>query len=443
MKRKWYAIFALFFCLPVGLHGQQIQLVQNLSAVIGSDYEVVESVEAGGLLYFSTYGDDNGTSLWASDGNHAWRLYSWPEKLEYALNKLYALGDKIIFTAVDSAHGKELWISDGTNAGTHMIKDINPGPVGTFYAFSLLKYSNIPIQSFVVSNGMAYFCAGNTPTTNNQLWQTDGTAAGTVMIPDVINLRPPFNGFGPSVNVVGNRLLLSYIQDGGKSCGRILTDGTATGTRILDSSKDFYYEPIWPYGGKAFMSYDGRWGFQISDGTANGTIVFDSLAAFDMTSEDTCYLGGVFYYLAGGLYRTDGTLQGTFPVKEWSGRSHSSPLKLRNRVSYPTVFNNRIYFCQADTIYQSDGTPGGTSPMIQLINDSSYFTRKYASQLTALNSRLFFRAIDTSRVELYMSDGTAEGTKMIPYANADYVDSSFDNRLASSSFYRYKPFSTR
>ena len=31
----------------------------------------------------------------------------------------------------DGVAGKELWISNGTTAGTHLLADINPGPVGS------------------------------------------------------------------------------------------------------------------------------------------------------------------------------------------------------------------------------------------------------------------------------------------------------------------------
>src|SRR5262245_12475307 len=40
---------------------------------------------------------------------------------------LTALGSTVFFTADDGMDGEELWKSDGTAAGTVLVKDVNPG----------------------------------------------------------------------------------------------------------------------------------------------------------------------------------------------------------------------------------------------------------------------------------------------------------------------------
>ena len=40
--------------------------------------------------------------------------------------------NKLYFSAYDGTNGNELWESDGTAAGTVMVKDINPGADGSY-----------------------------------------------------------------------------------------------------------------------------------------------------------------------------------------------------------------------------------------------------------------------------------------------------------------------
>jgi ELWxxDGT repeat protein len=73
----------------------------------------------------------------------------------------------VFFTAGDGVHGAELWKTDGTTAGTVMVKDIRPGSDSS--APTLL--TNV--------NGTVFFIA-NVNRFNEELWKSDGTAAGTV-----------------------------------------------------------------------------------------------------------------------------------------------------------------------------------------------------------------------------------------------------------------------
>ena len=40
-------------------------------------------------------------------------------------------GETLFFVATDGVSGAELWKSDGTEAGTVLVKDINPGSAGS------------------------------------------------------------------------------------------------------------------------------------------------------------------------------------------------------------------------------------------------------------------------------------------------------------------------
>ena len=77
----------------------------------------------------------------------------------------------LYFSANNGSSGVELWKSDGTSAGTVMVKDINT--TGDGYP-----------SYFTVHNGVLYFIA-NPATSGDELWKSDGTSAGTVQVVDL------------------------------------------------------------------------------------------------------------------------------------------------------------------------------------------------------------------------------------------------------------------
>jgi ELWxxDGT repeat protein len=83
----------------------------------------------------------------------------------------------LYFTAYEGIAGRELWSSDGTEDGTVMVKDINPG---SFDAFPRPKSSGYRALSFVGSKGVVYFPARDGGR-GTELWVSDGTAPGTAL----------------------------------------------------------------------------------------------------------------------------------------------------------------------------------------------------------------------------------------------------------------------
>jgi ELWxxDGT repeat protein len=73
----------------------------------------------------------------------------------FVTHELTAVDGLLYFTANDGTHGDELWRSDGTAAGTFMIKDVNS-----------LLYSQ---QDLTEMNGLLYFTA-NDGTHGSELW---------------------------------------------------------------------------------------------------------------------------------------------------------------------------------------------------------------------------------------------------------------------------------
>ena len=72
---------------------------------------------------------------------------------------------KAIFAADDGVNGVELWVTDGTESGTTLLKDINPGAT-----------SSNPRNINATLDGLVYFA------TDDGLWSTDGTSGETVKV---------------------------------------------------------------------------------------------------------------------------------------------------------------------------------------------------------------------------------------------------------------------
>ena len=68
-------------------------------------------------------------------------------------SQLTAVGNTLYFAANDGTNGAELWKSDGTTSGTLMVKDINPGPInGDIYYLTAVGY-NFYFRAYNPSTG--------------------------------------------------------------------------------------------------------------------------------------------------------------------------------------------------------------------------------------------------------------------------------------------------
>lgn len=177
-------------------------------------------------------------------------------------SNLTELGGRLLFFANDGQTGRELWSSDGTAAGTVLVKDIFPGAPGG--AFSAI----------VLAGGSIYFSAQAVATGSASLWSSDGTEAGTVLVPGIPNGPvQQYDGVFPFA-AVGNRVL--FLEYG---VGALFsTDGTDGGVlRVLDvppgSTSLGSFAPLGD-GSQLFTRWDGvATSLLRTDGTPSGTFL--------------------------------------------------------------------------------------------------------------------------------------------------------------------------
>jgi ELWxxDGT repeat protein len=130
----------------------------------------------------------SGLELWTSDGTQGGtRLVRdvCPGTCDgidpFSMEHAAVIADTLFFLANDGAQGLELWKSDGTTPGTVLVRDIRAGPSGS------------DAEGLVDLGGILYFVA-NDGSSGRELWRSDGTTPGTYRVADI---RPgPGSGFG-------------------------------------------------------------------------------------------------------------------------------------------------------------------------------------------------------------------------------------------------------
>ncbi|WP_225007977.1 MULTISPECIES: ELWxxDGT repeat protein [Novosphingobium] len=273
---------------------------------------------------------------------------------------------KLVFAGTDATNGTELWVSDGTERGTVLLKDINPGTTG---ALSFLGDRQI----FALGNGRAIFRA-NDGTHGNELWATDGTASGTVLLADIATGT---NGSNPANMFTFAKGKALFAASNGTSYGQLwVTNGTVEGTKLV---KDF----------EVGVNGAPENFFLLP----NGKVLF---------SGQTTNQGRE-------LWITDGTAAGTKLVKDIaSGSASSAP------GNFALLAGNRVVFSADGELWTSDGTEAGTRLVVDLTPGFNNST--YPAQFTSLGNgkATFVRQVDgTNGAELWVTDGTAAGTKLL------------------------------
>jgi ELWxxDGT repeat protein len=333
-----------------------------------------------------------------------------------AVTEAVKMRGKLYFTAYDSVHGWELWRSDGTPAGTVLLKDIYLGPESAFDYGTDVEYR----PSFLgpVVGGNLFFTADD-GIHGLELWRTDGTAAGTVLVKELT----PGLASSHLYRLSSAMGLLFFVSEADDDFSLWRSDGTAAGTFEVTSVSlgclRLYGSMFVDTGQTIFFSNSGTaegCGLWASNGTPAGTRSLKDISGledlFSSQMQMAVVNGSLFFVADRALWRSDGTRDGTVRIKDLA--------KTSSVIGHVVGVGGTLFFLDSDpggaTLWRSDGTPGGTRRVTRLLTGVPGDLRSCFNGFTGHNGFVFFNSVaegGESGCELWRSDGTQAGTIML------------------------------
>ncbi|MCP3101550.1 hypothetical protein LZ198_21990 [Myxococcus sp. K15C18031901] len=380
-----------------------------------------------GTLFFAANFEDGRRALWKSDGTSGGttEVKSFPVTegtMTPEVARLTAASSQLFFQAADAAHGQELWVSDGTAAGTRFVKDLTPGPEGSY----------LPHRA-VVGNSLVFIREIDddaSSTTRYELWVSDGTAAGTVRVRD---FGADVEVGSASVDAGGALRFFVFERGGGAWLWR--SDGTSAGTvavKRLTSSPDAFVSGLRTSGALSLFLLTEDSGLRElwkTDGTAAGTLrlaSFGASRAIDVlgalggsayvttTSYATQYMVLYRVPLAGGnptsfvTLPNDYVAQGeAFPFIEDVSQAPGG-----SKLFFEVTIGSSGPGPRDRQLWVTDGTAAGT----QLLRRPLSLSDEYGSPVYAVSDDLvLFTAFDFggAGIEPWVSDGRPDGTRRL------------------------------
>jgi len=432
---------------------------------------------SGSTTYFAGYERTKNVELFSTDGTAAGTRFVkdvYPGSLsaftdygaDYGFNldpEFTALGDKTVFRA-SGPTGVQLWVTDGTSAGTIQLT-----------SESVFRNDQLGANPNYLTayKGKVYFNA-DSATDGFELWETDGTVAGTKVADDIIppNLEPKksgrtvISGSYPYGFTVANDTLYFLAKNRvGDTWGWGLyqNDGTTTKLDVAlptAAANDFELTGLSTYGDSVVWAVDPTSGnnrdIWISDGTTAGTRLFSPSVDLSYLSHPVEFDGELYYVGSiGNLSRSTGVgansvkiasnLYGAQPTvvvhggKLWylgydkathtpslwtvsSAGAAPEQVASLDPTQQPTTgfasawLNDELYFVEDGSLWKSDGTSAGTTKVISLgLTGNRIDSIEMTSSATSITITLRdARGTD----QLWLSDGTAAGTaRVLPLAS--------------------------
>nr|QLH55540.1 putative lipoprotein [Myxococcus virescens] len=371
-----------------------------------------------GTLFFASNLYMDRSILWRSDGTSNGTVpvkeFPWAGLPSGAwMGDFRAVGSRLFFMVATPALGRELWVSDGTEVGTRLVRDFEPGS------------ASASLSSFGQAGNALTFFRRAAVGSGLSLWRSDGTPSGTFQLRDF----GAEGEVGPwSLGVAGAHLYILRSPGDGTWLWR--TDGTVAGTtqvKRLDSGQVHITEWVHTEEGHGVFSFGDAgpitevWK---TDGTPGGTVRLDSFGGYVRLLGA---LGGHAYVasavgegpdlrlsrvsLAGGGKETVTTLPNRFggqpdawPYAQTAVRS-GGKLYLSVGIGTPGPAPREV------SLWVTDGTAAGTRELSRGLSTSD--ERSSPLYDTGAGTLVFSTNDGGTGLEPWVTDGTLDRTGLI------------------------------
>lgn len=283
------------------------------------------------------------------------------------------IGNTLYFNAVGTIQDDELWKTDGTAVGTVLVKDINAGSGGSFQKFHTVFKDQL-------------YLTAETPDLGSELWRTDDIEGAVLAAGDAClgSCSGAFYGSSERLFAEYNGNLYFKIQSAAWGSEIWTTDGSSSGAAL--------FMDIHPGSGSsnpyAFTVFNGKLSF-VADSANVGT----------------------------ELWVSDGTPAGTHLLKDINPNPFQS-----SDIAPPIVGADAFYFWAKNNssagveLWKSDGTAQGTIQLKEIGPGNASGQPPFVplSNSVWLGNQLLFTANDgTTGAELWITDGTESGTQLL------------------------------
>jgi ELWxxDGT repeat protein len=320
------------------------------------------------------------------------------------------VGDTCFFTAQDVTHGRELWATDGSSGGTRLVKEIYPG-------------TSSGVNAMAAFDGLLYF-TGNDGSHGRELWRSDGTSAGTVLVEDI---RPGPAGSSPDqFAVVGNRLYFAAsTDDEGRELWYVEGGQVVSLGDVRTGSESLSPQSILPWGASHFVFEGESTGagreLWVSDGTLAGTQLLADVVPGETSSHPLPLLDvypALFFSAQDSTHGRE--LWVLLPAATHAGYDivmlgDLRPGTTSSSPSSMMILGSTILFTAfgptGRELWVTNGTAAGTKLLVDIDGGTAPGVR---SSLTLFEDRVYFTGWTSATGEdPWVSDGTVEGTEML------------------------------